>query len=487
VKRPYAWDLDAAADTISGAMPRIGELLVQAGIISSQQLDDALRAQVLWGGRLGTSIVELTGIDLDVLSTYLAKQRRGTPALRHHFEQSDSALQRRLSRDLAHKWKCVPLAELADGSGRIAVAAVDPLPVAALTEIGGRLGVAPLKLVVGLAAELRVYYFLERVYEIPRLSRHLRVRHTGTQDIPLPSLPQGTDPDFDAGATDVEGPSVDVDIDIDLEVPISPIELNEAAVPQSTFRDETSDRRRYVATLSETVDLDITRQYRNVPVEIDDMLDAGVAELAPPPTVDESDATQVYPAAPPPEPTEALGRISLAKREVLAAVDATDTSPTDLRQALRAIRRAHDRNRVGDLVVETLMKHGDPVLNVGGILVIRNGVAMGWKGERRGMTIAFDAIAIPLSEPSMFSRCSEIAGKFALDRFETSVLDQRLIALFLDDPSYAVIAPALIAEQVVAFIYGHGSGDIDRAFDVATQVAESAQIAFNRLLRAAQR
>jgi len=53
-------------------VPRLGELLVAAGLLTVAQVEQALRAQVMWGGRLGTNIVELHYLELDPLSNALA-------------------------------------------------------------------------------------------------------------------------------------------------------------------------------------------------------------------------------------------------------------------------------------------------------------------------------------------------------------------------------------------------------------------------------
>src|ERR1043165_265155 len=62
-------------------MPRLGEHLVAAGLTTADQVERALRAQVLWGGRLGTNLVELHFLELDPLSTTLGRQHRLPAAL----------------------------------------------------------------------------------------------------------------------------------------------------------------------------------------------------------------------------------------------------------------------------------------------------------------------------------------------------------------------------------------------------------------------
>ena len=39
-------------------MARLGELLVASGLLTPERLEQALRAQIMWGARLGTNLVE---------------------------------------------------------------------------------------------------------------------------------------------------------------------------------------------------------------------------------------------------------------------------------------------------------------------------------------------------------------------------------------------------------------------------------------------
>ncbi|HEY0193109.1 MAG TPA: hypothetical protein VGC42_18455, partial [Kofleriaceae bacterium] len=52
---------------------KLGTLLLRNAAIGLSQLEAALRNQVLYGGRLGTNLVELGYLDLEMLSVYLAE------------------------------------------------------------------------------------------------------------------------------------------------------------------------------------------------------------------------------------------------------------------------------------------------------------------------------------------------------------------------------------------------------------------------------
>ena len=93
-------------------MPRLGELLVAAGLLTADQVEQALRAQVLWGGRLGTNLVELHHLELDPLSQVLGRQHHLPAALARHFEKADAELQHRLSPEIAERFSCVPLVRM---------------------------------------------------------------------------------------------------------------------------------------------------------------------------------------------------------------------------------------------------------------------------------------------------------------------------------------------------------------------------------------
>src|SRR5438046_183904 len=114
-------------------MPRIGELLIASSLIDGDQLERALRAQVMWGGRLGTNLVELRLVDLDNLARMLGQQHAMPAALERHFDAADRALQQRLDPGLADVWSVVPLVHL-DG-GMLAFASIGPLSAIARAEI----------------------------------------------------------------------------------------------------------------------------------------------------------------------------------------------------------------------------------------------------------------------------------------------------------------------------------------------------------------
>jgi len=145
---------------------KLGTLLLRNAAIGLSQLEAALRNQVLYGGRLGTNLVELGYIDLELLSAYLAELSGfpiATPTL---LDQASPALIEQLGADEAHRLRAIPLGYLGEGS--VAVGLVEPHD----PELGAI--VTPY-----IVPELRALYYLEKLFGLPRRARFVRVGNAG--------------------------------------------------------------------------------------------------------------------------------------------------------------------------------------------------------------------------------------------------------------------------------------------------------------------
>lgn len=148
---------------------KLGTLLLRNAAIGLSQLEAALRNQVLYGGRLGTNLVELGFVDLEVLSGYLAEMSGMPVATPTLLDSADRALLDKLGGDEAHRLRAVPLGPYTDGA--IAVAMVDPTDQPARVALAAALG-API--VAHVVPELRALYYLEKHYGLPRRARFVR-------------------------------------------------------------------------------------------------------------------------------------------------------------------------------------------------------------------------------------------------------------------------------------------------------------------------
>ena len=170
---------------------RLGELLIDAGAITAAELEAALHAQVMWGARLGTALVELGAIDLDSLSNALGTQHRVPAALASHFDRAERPLQLLVSPNHAERFECVPLVRV--GKRAVVVAAVAPLDARAIAILSDELAVDADRIIFAIAPELRIRYTLERVYRIARPQRFLRAPGS-PRALPKQVMLQGTQP-----------------------------------------------------------------------------------------------------------------------------------------------------------------------------------------------------------------------------------------------------------------------------------------------------
>ena len=161
---------------------KLGTLLLRNAAIGLSQLEAALRNQVLYGGRLGTNLVELGYIDLELLSAYLAELSGlpiATPTL---LDQADAALIEQLGADDAHRLRAIPLGYLGEGTGTVAVALVEPGDSWVVEQIATKLGAQVTPYVV---PELRALYYLEKLFGLPRRARFVRPGRSGSNgDLP---------------------------------------------------------------------------------------------------------------------------------------------------------------------------------------------------------------------------------------------------------------------------------------------------------------
>ncbi|HEY0194465.1 MAG TPA: hypothetical protein VGC42_25305 [Kofleriaceae bacterium] len=420
-------------------MPRLGELLVAAGILTIEQVEQALRAQVMWGGRLGTNLVELHHLDLDVLAQVLARQHRMPAALGRHFEKADPALQRLLSPDFAERFSCVPLLRMG-AAGHVVVAAIAPLPPRQLAIVADELAIDPAQIIPAIGAELRIRYQLERVYNLRRATRFLRAR--GKTIPPFPRfeiLP--VPPDAEDGEPEPR------------TLPVSTREMAEFRLPDAERRDEAPAMPD--AAAPEPIEDDASARERRTYVRT----------LADEP----GQAERVAP----------LGRIAI--RKVATGSAPRIMAGATLGEATRAIRRGTGRDRVADLLIDTLERFTPCEAAL--LLVIRGALAIGWKGFQRGRG-ALGELAVPL-DGGLIPAVVQHNHVLRQPCRDLAPIDRLLLDSLGQDAGDLVVVPIAIADQVLCVIAlaAAEAGELPGA----EAAAQAAAAAFARLMRDASR
>lgn len=454
-------------------MARLGEQLTAMELVSPDKLDQALRAQVVWGGRLGTNLVELGAVDLDDLSRALG-QLHGVPAaLARHFDKADPELQAKLPVNVAKRFCVLPLVRLSPE--RIAVVSLDPLRKEALETIAAVYEVDPRDgIVYSVAAELRVLYHLERVYKIPRTSRYLRAKGStvppafevdievsfeSISEVDVPLQPVASAPSPGPAVSGAEAELAEMGSTADEFAAMIDLAIDNVVEPTPDDNEPHGrDRRTYLRTLGDEADADA---------------DAGSLE---------------------PGKTEKLGRIAIKRVVVTPAAPVMPAiteapaiipsgRPTSLAQALRAIKRGTHRDHVAELVVETLEQFV-PACDAALLLVVRGAVAIGWKHFARGRESAPE-VAVPLDQPGIVPAviANQQIGRCATD--DLGPIDSLLMRELGGIDSDLVVAPILIGSRVMCLV----AASTERGTDTSPvdAIATAAGAAFARLIRDASR
>ena len=142
---------------------KLGEILIQLGQITPEQLDAGLRAQELLGGRLGTHLVKLGFIGTDQLSLALSRQMGVPAALERHFSHADPPIVALLKANLAVRYLAVPLAVSRNGVKQVVAVMAAPLDVLTVDDLSFALGARVEPLV---AAEIAIARSIKRLYGV---------------------------------------------------------------------------------------------------------------------------------------------------------------------------------------------------------------------------------------------------------------------------------------------------------------------------------
>jgi hypothetical protein len=185
---------------------KLGEILVQLGLLTPEQLKIVLDSRDLLGGRIGTQIVQRGLLDTDRISEALGRQMRMPAALQRHFDKADPAVVAMLKPNLAARYMSIPLVAARSGVKRIVVAMATPQDMLVVDDVSFALGarVEPM-----ISAELAIARNLKRLHGIevnltrPAIPEPLPsvVRSSGSREIqalaaaasrPIVPLPEPT-------------------------------------------------------------------------------------------------------------------------------------------------------------------------------------------------------------------------------------------------------------------------------------------------------
>lgn len=148
---------------------KVGNMLVKDRIITEAQLEEALRNQVIFGGKIGTNLIELGYLTAELLSDYLSKHKgvpQANPAELHSIPPEVIAL---IPAEIAKKHQVLPVKL---ERKRLTVAMTDPADLATIDKLSFMTGMYINPIVI---PELLLIMALERYYKIKRETRYIAI------------------------------------------------------------------------------------------------------------------------------------------------------------------------------------------------------------------------------------------------------------------------------------------------------------------------
>jgi hypothetical protein len=448
---------------------KLGEMLVRDGCLTREQLDRALARQAQEGGRFGTILVEMGLIDADALTVYLGLELGIPIATGATFERAKRTAVRLLTPAQARHYRCIPLIV----QDRQLIAAMDdPHDMEALDELYRLTGY---RVIPRVAPEIRIFYYLERYYGVPRpprlaaLGDSVRGRppsRAAAARLPAPPLP-GLPP-----LTDTPTPPP----------PTRPVTLT-TAVESRVGRAPGRPQRPSTRPGQERAPSPSLAEIAGVPgppdpeslaltSDAEDLvitLEADAADQAEEAPQASFEATQLSPAdAPVHEPESVIEPMS--SEDVIAALASA--------------------SRRGD-VADALIAYAVGVFDTVALCVVRDNMAFGWKAVGPGLDRErIEALLIPLDAPSMFQSAMHKDNLFHEPPLTCTMHTYLYRVLRCQPPALATVAVISIGKRVVNFLYGHRSGrdelDVDALAELR-RVCQAASDAYVRLIAASKR
>lgn len=264
---------------------RLGDLLLDAGLVTFDELEDALAQQHLMGGRLGEILVSQLLVTEDQIADLLARQK-GLPHVNLTSVGVDPFAAALVPLRLAQRLHVIPIA--IENGDRLILAMADPLDIQAMDEVefATHLHVDPV-----VASSTQIRYAIEKYVAGADALHELRAEEEAAEEPPTPGVVQG---DSDVAVVRIVNQLIreavserasDIHIeprahDVRIRYRVDGV-LREAAIIPKASQAELVSRVKVMA------DLDITERRRpqdgRIPLSVDDrQLDLRVATLPTP-------------------------------------------------------------------------------------------------------------------------------------------------------------------------------------------------------------
>ncbi len=371
---------------------RLGDLLITEKLLTSSQLEEAIEAQCLYGGRLGTSIVELGFLSEEEIARTLSRNLRLPYIEPKLLMKIPIEVINLVSQKLACKHQVIPCRL---EKKRLYLAMADPTNLTIIDALAFRLGFIIVPVVVPeirLMLALQKYYQLELSIRFQSLSHKLASRKGKKNNLPAPekkaeeSLPDVADEDI---------------LDIDTE--------NEENWP----------------LLGETESLDMLsdNEYQEL-INLPDHLKISIEDnnLA---------------AGTDPQATVEIQKMHIKEQHPFALF-------------CKQLNSAENRDDIANAVIDYMAPTNCDVA----LLMIKDGDAIGWKGASGGeFLLNFEQLQIPLNQPSVLQTVAE-SKSYYLGPLPKEINNILLSSRFNHiHPKAVLLIPLMLRGRLVCMLY----------------------------------
>lgn len=433
-------------------MPSLGELLTADGVCGQRQIEDAIRNQVILGGRLGTNLVEMGVIDEATLAHYLARKHE-RPALFGADIQPEPRALELLDAPTVDRLDVIPfICE----QRRLQLLCIDPANLGALDEVAFITGLEPDPIVV---PEIRFWQLLRRCYGIERQLRYIAIN---TRDFMAGAL--ADDPAAARPAAAAE----------------APVEPTEDLMGENEFA-QLYQRRDGFPQLSQPPPVAPSEQMPVLaPGDLEEIDEPG--PTAPPGGIER----RVWQAERP-DAGRRAGDQRLAEQAGAPPsqppAPAGDDAPLDFAAAAALLSRARDRHQIARIVLRFARSQFRRAM----LFTVHRGVALGWDALGAGLDpLSFRSLMIPLDGLSVFRTVVETRAHYlgGLRRSRPNI--EFLRATGRQVPLSAFVIPVLVRGRVVNLLYAdnghkaHSPNDIGELLILAQHISRSYEALFER-------
>lgn len=367
---------------------KLGELLVKEGLITPAQLEEALKSQVIFGIKLGSSLIELGYVDETQLVKLLSK-KLGVPAVTGtNLSSIPRGVIGLVPAALAEKYRVIPIKL---ENKRLSVVMSDPTDIRAIDELAFATScfIQPF-----IAPDVMISYALEKYYDVKINLRYMRVSG-GLNRRAAPKVEEETfeierHPTFATTAAPKTAPAQSRP---QAATPVPSEAPQQQAIKVSIERDN-----------GELLNIEIPAEFEGF---------GSLPDL---------------PDAPAQSPANLLEAYTVDKLSMDFA-------------------HARDREHIADVFIKYLGQEFEK----GALFIIRGDLAIGWRAIDNGKKVrSFDSLSIPLSSASVLNTI--IAGKtHFLGPIPNHPSNATIISSLHLSPDYTVLAlPIIMQKKVVA-------------------------------------